>query len=114
MNRNNYHYQRKTRGRIEILAEIIQLCSWGQKRKTHIMYKANLGGEQNNYYLQELLESQLISQERSDDGSFVYRTTQRGRECLGHYYQMMEFIEGRREHISVTAAANKDFVYPSM
>jgi predicted transcriptional regulator len=78
------------------------------------MYKANLSGEQNNYYLQELLENQLISQDRADDGSFVYRTTQRGRECLGHYYRMIEFVEGRREHILVTAATDKDLVFPSM
>lgn len=114
LNRNNYVYPRKTRGKIEILADIIQLCSLGQKRKTHIMYKANLSGEQNNYYLQELLESRLISQDRTDDGYLVYRTTQRGREYLGHYYQMMELVEGKMEHILVTTAANKDFVFPSM
>jgi predicted transcriptional regulator len=63
------------------------------------MYKANLGGKQNNYYLQELLENHLINQERADDGFFIYRTSQRGREFLNHYYRMMEFIEGGREHI---------------
>lgn len=72
------------------MAAIIQLCSTGQKKKTHIMYKANLSGEQNSYYLQELMLSGLISQEETDDGCLVYRTTQKGREYLGHYYQMME------------------------
>ena len=90
---NNYVYQRKTRGKTEILAAIIQLCSTGQKKKTHIMYKANLSGEQNTYYLEELLQSRLIAQDRSDDGCFVYRTTQKGRDYLCHYFHMMELME---------------------
>jgi predicted transcriptional regulator len=57
------------------------------------MYKANLSGEQNSYYLEELLQSRLIAQDRSDAGCLVYRTTQKGREYLGHYYHMMELME---------------------
>ena len=90
---NNYLYQRKTRGKIEILATILQLCSTGQKKKTHIMYKANLSGEQNSYYLQELLQNKLIIQGQADNGCVMYRTTQRGREYLGHYYHMMGLME---------------------
>jgi predicted transcriptional regulator len=90
---NNYLYQRKTRGKIEILAAILQLCSTGQKKKTHIMYKANLSGEQNSYYLQELLQNKLIIQGQAGDGCLMYRTTQRGREYLSHYNQMMGLME---------------------
>ena len=85
----------------------MQLCSTGQKKKTHIMYKANLSGEQNSYYLQELLQSKLIVQEEADDGCSVYRTTQRGREYLGHYYQLMKLTELVQEgFIDNAAAAN--------
>jgi predicted transcriptional regulator len=57
------------------------------------MYKANLSGEQNSYYLQELLQNKLIIQGQADDGCLMYRTTQRGREYLGHYNQMMGLLE---------------------
>lgn len=57
------------------------------------MYKANLSGEQNTYYLEELLQSRLIAQDRSDDGCFIYRTTQKGRDYLCHYFHMMELME---------------------
>jgi predicted transcriptional regulator len=102
---NNDLYTRKTRGRIEILATIIQLCSSGQKRKTHIMYKANLSGKQNDYYLQELLQDGLVIQEQAYDGSPVYRTTQKGREYLYHYYQLMELLSDRRENFIATSAS---------
>jgi predicted transcriptional regulator len=113
---NNYLYQRKTRGKIEILAAIIQLCSTGQKKKTHIMYKANLSGEQNSYYLQELLLSGLIVQERAEDGCLVYRTTQKGREYLGHYYQMMdlmELVQGRVNNVVAPTVARESVVFSS-
>jgi predicted transcriptional regulator len=102
---NNYLYQRKTRGKIEILAAIIQLCSTGQKKKTHIMYKANLSGEQNSYYVQELLQCKLIVREQADDGCSVYRTTQRGREYLIHYYQLMKLTELVQERFIDNAEA---------
>ena len=96
---------RKTRGRIEILADIVQLCSSGQKRKTHIMYKANLSGKQNDYYLQELLQDGLVIQEQAYDGSPVYRTTQKGREYLYRYYQLVELLSDHQEKFIATSAA---------
>ena len=88
------------------MAAIVQLCSTGQKKKTHIMYKANLSGEQNSYYLQELLLSGLVTQEETDDGCLVYRTTQKGREYLGHYYQMMELMEIVQGRVNKVVAPN--------
>lgn len=88
------------------MAAIVQLCSTGQKKKTHIMYKANLSGGQNSYYLQELLHSKLIVQDKADDGCLVYRTTQKGREYLGHYYQMMELMEIIQSRVNKVVAPN--------
>jgi predicted transcriptional regulator len=62
------------------------------------MYKANLSGEQNSYYLQELLHSKLIVQDPADDGCLVYRTTQKGREYLGYYFRMMELTDSVRNN----------------
>lgn len=65
------------------------------------MYKANLSGEQNSYYIQELLQCKLIVQEQTDDGCSVYRTTQRGRE----YYQLMKLTELVQEGFTDNAEA---------
>lgn len=89
--------KKKNRGKIEILASIMKLCTMGQKKKTHIMYNANLSGKQNSRYLYELTKKglllQCISYEDDDDGCIVYRTTEKGREYLDNYYRMMELIE---------------------
>jgi predicted transcriptional regulator len=76
------------------------------------MYKANLSGEQNSYYLQELMHNGLIIQEQAYDGSPVYRTTQKGRQYLGHYYQLMELLPDRLENFMSTCATTKDLVFP--
>lgn len=78
------------------------------------MYKANLSGEQNSYYLQELMQNGFVIQEQAYDGSPVYRTTQKGRQYLGRYYQLMELLPDRLENFMATSAATKDLVFPSI
>ncbi|MDP9197269.1 MAG: winged helix-turn-helix domain-containing protein [Thermoproteota archaeon] len=74
------------RGKVEIMADVVNLCTSGIK-KTHIMYKGNLSYEQINRYLLELLKKDCIQQD-VDEGTTVYRATERGRLFL-HYYNLM-------------------------
>lgn len=72
------------------MADVLTLSTVGIK-KTHIMYKANLSYEQILYYLNELLAKGLLEQ-GVEEGSPVYRTTERGREFLGHFTRMVDLI----------------------
>src|SRR4029078_4348318 len=82
--------RKNSRGRIEILADILSNCQEGLK-KTHIMLRANLGYEQICYYLPGLIRTNLINQE-IEDGSVIYRTTETGREFLLNYYNIIRLI----------------------
>ena len=74
------------RGKLEIMADVIYLGTSGIK-KTHIMYKANLSYDQINRYLRVLLKLEFI-EIAIDDGTAIYRATEKGRVFL-HYYNMM-------------------------
>ena len=82
--------RKNNRGKIEIMADILNLSTVGIK-KTHIMYRANLSYEQILYYLGELQDKGLLEQ-RIEDGTTVYGTTERGREFLGHFSHMSELM----------------------
>jgi predicted transcriptional regulator len=74
------------RGKLEIMADVVNLSTSGIK-KTHIMYKANLSYDQINRYLRELLKLGLI-EIAINEGTVIYRATEKGRLFL-HYYNMM-------------------------
>ena len=74
------------RGKLEIMADVVYLSTSGIK-KTHIMYKANLSYDQINRYLRVLLKLEFI-EVAIDDGTVIYRATEKGRLFL-HYYNMM-------------------------
>ena len=82
--------RKNSRGRIEILADIIYYCQEGLK-KTHIMLRAKLGYEQLCYYLPHLINTGLVAQVIVS-GAVVYRTTENGREFLKNYYNIMNLI----------------------
>lgn len=82
--------RKNNRGKIEIMADILNLSTIGIK-KTHIMYRANLSYEQILYYLGELQGRGLLEQ-RVEDGTTVYGTTERGREFLGLFSNMSELM----------------------
>jgi predicted transcriptional regulator len=77
------------RGKIEIIADVVNLCTSGIK-KTHIMYRGNLSFEQINRYLRELLKMEFVEQ-TVIDGILIYRATEKGRIFL-HYYNLMKNI----------------------
>jgi predicted transcriptional regulator len=74
------------RGKLEIMADVVNLSTSGIK-KTHIMYKANLSYDQINRYLRELLKLGFI-EIAIEEGTVIYRATEKGRLFL-HYYNMM-------------------------
>jgi predicted transcriptional regulator len=74
------------RGKLEIMADVVNLSTSGIK-KTHIMYKANLSYDQINRYFRELLKLGLI-EIAINEGTVIYRATEKGRLFL-HYYNMM-------------------------
>lgn len=82
--------RKNNRGKIEIMADILNLSTAGIK-KTHIMYRANLSYEQILYYLGELQGKGLLEQ-RIEEGTTIYGTTEKGREFLGHFSQMSELM----------------------
>ncbi len=88
--------RKNTRGKIEIMADILSLSTVGTK-KTHIMYRANLSYEQIVYYLRELQGKGLLEQ-REEEGNTVYGTTERGREFLGHYSQVAELMREQEKY----------------
>ena len=88
--KNMMSERKNNRGKIQIMADILYLSTIGI-RKTHIMYKANLSYEQIHFYLNELLEKELIVQDISE-GGIIYRTTEKGREYIRYYQHLMELI----------------------
>ena len=81
----------RIRGRIEITAEIIRLCIEG-KKKTTIMYGANLSYDQLKQYLRELEEQQFVEKVMID-GNIFYRATHRGRNYLAAYEELVRMIK---------------------
>lgn len=83
--------RKNNRGRIQIMGDVLGLATAGIK-KTHIMYRANLSYEQVHMYLADLIEKGLMIQASADEG-MVYRTTERGREFLQYYSQLVSLLD---------------------
>lgn len=79
-----------SRGRIDIIASIIMICT-EEKRKTPIMYRANLSYDQVGRYVRELQEKELI-EEVTIDGNAFYRTTAKGRDFLKAYEKIEQIL----------------------
>ncbi|HEX7033818.1 MAG TPA: winged helix-turn-helix domain-containing protein [Nitrososphaera sp.] len=82
-------FRRGARGTIDIIADILALCSTWNKR-TKIMYKANLSHQMLKFYLWHLVELGLL--EESQDMRF--KTTEKGRTFLSYYRQMTKLLIG--------------------
>lgn len=85
---------RKNRGKIEIMAEILELSTPGTIRKTHIMYRVKLSYKQTICYLEELLSKDLL-EEYTDEDTPVYRITERGRQFLNIFTNISTLMEGK-------------------
>jgi predicted transcriptional regulator len=82
-------FRRGARGMIDIIADILLLCSSWNKR-TRIMYKANLSHQMLRFYVWHLVELGLL--EESEDMKF--KTTEKGRAFLVHYQHMARLLIG--------------------
>jgi predicted transcriptional regulator len=72
----------KNRSRTEIFTKLLNTARNGTL-KTHLMLAGNLSYDMLNHYLGMLIQSELIREERSDDGSSkTYRTTEKGYHFL--------------------------------
>jgi predicted transcriptional regulator len=72
---------RNYRGRLDIIADILQVAS-GNAKKTHIMFQANLSYNVLQRYLAEIIKASLISFE---DEKRCYILTAKGRKFLDAY-----------------------------
>ena len=76
------------RDRIEIMAEILGLCS-EPKTKTHVMYGTNLSWKMLQHYLSELQSRELLEKQSK---SKRYVTTKRGLDFLEKWKDLKELI----------------------
>ena len=72
------------RDRIEIIAEILELCS-APKTKTHVMYGTNLSWKMLQHYLAELESLGLLSVQTK---SSRYLASKRGREFVEKWKEL--------------------------
>ena len=86
-------FRRGARGTIDIIADILSLCS-GWNKRTKIMYKANLSHQMLKFYLWHLVELGLL--EESEDIRF--KTTENGRAFLSHYQHLARLLIGLNNH----------------
>ncbi len=65
------------RSRIEVMLDMLEICKV-QRKKTHIMYKANLSFLTLDKYLKFFLEEGFVRKELDDLGSNVFLVTEKG------------------------------------
>ena len=76
------------RDRVEIMAEILGLCS-EPRTKTHVMYGTNLSWKMLQYYLSELQSLELLEVK---DSSSRYVVTKRGREFVEKWKDLQQLL----------------------
>ena len=77
------------RDRVEIMAEILCLCSKPQS-KTRIMYGTNLSWKMLQHYLAYMQEHKLLEIKNT---STKYTTTNRGREFVSKWNELKKLFE---------------------
>jgi predicted transcriptional regulator len=98
----------RNRGRTQIMADILDQCK-ENKRKSHVMQKANLNFDQVSLYLRDLLGRGFVEQGLSEGGK-IYRTTDKGREFLDRYQKLIGFF--RRDRSSRQSKNDRANVSP--
>jgi predicted transcriptional regulator len=71
----------RRRGEVQILIDILDVSLRGVKL-THLMYKANLSYSTLRKYLSTMSKRGLIVKVCNNDGSMVYRATEKGKRVL--------------------------------
>ena len=83
------NYNEKRRSSLDIIARILNVIGKGGKKKTHIMYEANLNWRQLNAYLSLLVARGFITQ----DDENVYRITEKGERFLSSYKALKNILK---------------------
>jgi predicted transcriptional regulator len=76
------------RDKIEIIAEILCLCSEPQT-KTHVMYGTNLSWKMLQHYIAHMQDKGLLE---TKDASTKYVTSKRGREFLQRWKELKALL----------------------
>jgi predicted transcriptional regulator len=79
---------RSKRDRIEIIAEILDLCLQ-PSTKTRVMYGTNLSWKMLQHYLSYMQEHELLE---IKDYSTKYVTTERGQDFVAKWKELKEFF----------------------
>lgn len=109
--KNSDHSSSKVRGRTQIVADILYLCK-ENKRKSHVMQKANLNFDQVNHYLGDLQSRGFVEPGFTEE-SRTYRTTDRGREFLDRYQKLNGLFNDHRNNENAKRdRANVNLVKP--
>ena len=84
----------KKRDRLQVIHDILKCINdkSGKIRPTHILYKSNLSHQMMDEYLQELIEKRFIEEKSENGNNRTYSITQKGREYLGKYKVITEFV----------------------
>jgi len=85
----------RKRERLEIIRDVLMaIQSKGSKvRPTHILYRSNLSSDMLKQYLQELIEKELIIEEKDKKGSKLYSLTPKGFNYIKDYEIIKGFME---------------------
>ena len=81
----------RRRGEVQILIDILTISLRGVK-VTHLMYKANLSYSTLRKYLSTMSKRGLIAKVCNDDGSMVYRTTEKGKLILNRLKEVKQVL----------------------
>jgi len=83
----------RRRGEVQILMDILTTSLNGVK-VTHLMYRANLSYSTLRKYLFATLNQGLIIKVNNNDGSVLYRTTEKGKLLLNKLKEVKYALHG--------------------
>jgi predicted transcriptional regulator len=81
----------RRRGEVQILIDILGIALKGVKF-THLMYKANLSYSTLRRYLSSMSKRGLIIKVCNNDGSMVYRATEKGKRVLDRLKEVKHIL----------------------
>jgi predicted transcriptional regulator len=83
----------KRRDRLQVIHDILKTIKDkdGKIKPTHILYKSNLSHQMMDEYLNELIEKNFITEEKTAN-SKTYSITQKGQEYLNQYKLIVNFV----------------------
>lgn len=82
----------KKRTRLEVIRDILEVIKAknGRIKPTHILYKSNLSYQMMEDYLSELIEKELIREQKTKNGR-TYILTDKGFAFLAEYHRIKDF-----------------------